>query len=153
MYFCRILCIKTMLNKETKYALRGLVYIQTQHLQGKMPGIDEIAQEIDAPRFFIAKILQRLVRLSFVSSQKGRGGGFYFSENQMNTSIKDVIMAIEGDKFINKCLFGLGHCDCENPCPLHEKYLPIRISIDQLVSESSVKSLAQKLVKEEIRLK
>ena len=67
-----------MFNKETEYALRGLVYIQTQNMLGKKPGIVEIAKEIDSPQFYMAKILQRLVRLGFIASTKGKGGGFYF---------------------------------------------------------------------------
>ncbi len=47
-----------MFNKETEYALRGLVYIQLQNSEGKRPGIAEIAVQIDAPHFYTAKILQ-----------------------------------------------------------------------------------------------
>ena len=38
-----------MFNKETEYALRGLVYIQLQNTNGRRPGIVEIAKEIEAP--------------------------------------------------------------------------------------------------------
>ena len=65
-----------MFNKETEYALRGLVYIQIQNLISKNPGVAEIAKEIDAPPSFTAKILQRLARQGFVKSQKGKGEGF-----------------------------------------------------------------------------
>ena len=66
-----------MFNKETEYALRGLVYIQLQNLSNRKPGVAEIAEEIEAPHFFTAKILQRLVRNGFVVSLKGKSGGFF----------------------------------------------------------------------------
>ncbi|MBK7175047.1 MAG: Rrf2 family transcriptional regulator [Bacteroidales bacterium] len=72
-----------MFNKETEYALRGLVYIQMQNTDGKRPGIAEISEQIDAPYFYTAKILQRLVRQGFVKSQKGKGGGFYLIVNSL----------------------------------------------------------------------
>ena len=45
-----------MFNKETEYALRGLVYINLQNLKGRRPGTSEVAKEIEAPPFFTAKI-------------------------------------------------------------------------------------------------
>ena len=45
-----------MFNKETEYALRGLVYIDLQNMGGRRPGTLEIAREIEAPPFYIAKI-------------------------------------------------------------------------------------------------
>jgi Rrf2 family protein len=133
-----------MFNKETEYALRGLVYIQFQNLSGKKPGVSEIAKEIDAPPFFTAKILQRLTRQGFILSQKGKGGGFYFDKNNPDLSIKDLIMATEGGTILSGCGFGLKHCDINSQCLLHEKYAPIRDAINALVSTETIQSLARK---------
>jgi Rrf2 family protein len=133
-----------MFNKETEYALRGLVYIQIQNLSGKNPGVAEIAKEIDAPPFYTAKILQRLVRQGFVKSQKGKGGGFYFDKNNPALPIKDLIIATEGGTLLTECGFGLRHCDVKSPCPIHEKYAPIREAINTLVSTETIQSLAKK---------
>jgi hypothetical protein len=43
----------------------------------------------------------------------------------------------------------LKNCYENNPCPLHEKYAPIRDSINKLVSGETVQSLAEKVYKEE----
>jgi Rrf2 family protein len=136
-----------MFNKETEYALRGLVYIQMQNSKGFRPGINEIAREIDAPRFFTAKILQRLVKIGFVISIKGKGGGFYFDNNKPALSLKELITAIEGNKIMTGCGFGLKKCDDSNPCPLHEYYAPIRDAINLLVSKETVQSLVFKYLK------
>lgn len=135
-----------MFNKETEYALRGLVYIQTQNLKGNRPGIDEISREIEAPRFYTAKILQRLVRQGFLSSIKGKGGGFFFDTEKPELTLKDIIISTEGDRTISGCGFGLKHCDCENPCPLHEQYVKIRDAIEKLVSTETIQSLASKFI-------
>lgn len=133
-----------MFKKETEYALRGLVYIQTQNLKGNRPGIDEISREIEAPRFYTAKILQRLVRQGFLSSLKGKGGGFFFDIEKPELTLKELILSIEGDKTISGCGFGLKHCDGENPCPLHYQYAEIRNAIDKLVSTETIQSLTKK---------
>ena len=136
-----------MFNKETEYALRGLVYIQMQNLKGCRPGIDEISREIEAPRFFTAKILQRMVRMGFVMSRKGKGGGFFFDKEKPELTIRELITATEGDKIITGCGFGLKNCSPDNPCPMHERYAPIRDAIEDLVTSETISSLASNYLK------
>jgi len=104
-----------MFNKETEYAIRGLVYIQLQNSEGKWPGIAEIAEKIDAPHFYTAKILQRMVRQGFIESQKGKGGGFYFDPQKPDLPLKKLIIATQGDNLFSGCGFGLKQCDDNNP--------------------------------------
>ena len=134
-----------MFSKETEYAIRGLVYIKLQNLKNKRPGTEEVSREIEAPQFFTAKILQRLVRNGFLESMKGRGGGFYFDPSKPDLPLIDVISATEGNRSYSGCGFGLKQCDENNPCPLHEKYSSVRDSISRMVSEESVQSLAEKV--------
>jgi Rrf2 family protein len=139
-----------MFNKETEYALRGLVYISLQNMKGRRPGTTEVAKEIEAPPFFTAKILQRLVRSGFLRSLKGKGGGFFFDADKPNLQIKNLISGIEGERSYSGCSFGLKECDSENPCPLHEKYAPIKDAINKLLREETIQSLAEKVYKKEI---
>lgn len=134
-----------MFNKETEYALRGLIYIKLQNLKSRRPGTAEVSREIGAPPFFTAKILQRLVRFGFLESLKGKGGGFYFDPEKPDLPLRTLISAIEGDRSFSGCGIGLKNCNENNPCPLHEKYAPIRDSINKLVSGESVQSLAEKV--------
>lgn len=137
-----------MFNKETEYALRGLVYIFSQNSEGRRPGITEIAEQTDAPYFYTAKILQRLVRYGLVESLKGKGGGFYFDPKKPDLPIKEVILATEGDKVFTGCGFGLNQCDDHNPCPLHEKYAKIRNALNQLVTNETIQGLSQKILRD-----
>jgi Rrf2 family protein len=142
-----------MFNKETEYALRGLVYIQLQNLKDRRPGTAEVSKEIEAPHFFTAKILQRLVRFGFLESIKGKGGGFFFDPAKPDLPLIKLITATEGDRSFSGCGIGFKHCNANNPCPLHEKYAPIRDSILKLVSGETVQSLAEKVHKKELDLK
>jgi Rrf2 family protein len=129
-------------KKETEYALRGLVYIQLQNINGRKPGIAEIASEIETPPSFTAKILQRMVRLGFIQSSKGKNGGYFFDPDKTDLELFKVIVAIEGDSIFTDCGFGLKHCDENNPCPLHHSYAPIRNAINTLVRNETIQSLA-----------
>jgi|ERR1035437_8700795 Rrf2 family protein len=141
-----------MFNKETEYALRGLVYIKLQNLKKRRPGTSEIAKEIEAPPFYTAKILQRLVRFGFLNSMKGKGGGFFFDPEKPDLPLISLISATEGDRSFSGCGLGLKKCDKDNPCPFHEKYASIRESINKLISEETVQGLAEKVYKHEIAL-
>ena len=142
-----------MFNKETEYALRGLIYIKLQNLMNRRPGTAEISKEIDAPPFFTAKILQRLVRIGFLESIKGKGGGFYIDPDKPDLPLKALISSTEGDRSFSGCGIGLKNCNEANPCPLHEKYAPIRDSINKLISGETVQSLAEKVLKKGIDIK
>ena len=124
--------------------MRALVYIQLQNSKERRPGITEIASEIETPQSFTAKILQRLVKQGFVESQKGINGGFFFNPEKKDLPLLKVIVSIEGDSLFSGCGFGLKHCDENNPCPLHFSYAPIREAINNLVSNETIQSLANK---------
>ena len=134
-----------MLSKTTEYAIRALVYVYIQNLEGKRPGYKEIAKEIDSPEQFTAKVLQNLARAELISSMKGRGGGFFFVDTMIPVTLYEVIRVVEGEKFFTKCGFGLKHCDCETPCPLHEDYSSVREGFYQLAKNRTIQTLALKV--------
>jgi Rrf2 family protein len=141
-----------MFNKETEYALRALVYIMLQNMKNRRPGTSEISKEIEAPPFYIAKILQRLVKAGFLQSLKGKGGGFFFDPGKPELHLIKLISAIEGNRSFEGCGFGLKQCSSDNPCPFHDQYTSVRESINKLISEETVQSLADKVYKKEINL-
>ena len=134
-----------MLSKTTEYAIRALVYVYIQNQNGRRPGYKEISKEIDSPEQFTAKVLQNLARAALVSSMKGRGGGFFFEDSLAALSLYEIIRVIEDEKFFSKCGFGLKSCDCKNPCPLHNDYYPVRKGFYNLVKNTTIQSLANKI--------
>ena len=96
-----------------------------------------------APFFYTAKIFQRLVKIGFLKSVKGKGGGFYLDPGKGELSIKEIIIAIEGDELFIGCGFGMKNCDADNPCPLHNRYGLIRDELNSLVTNETIQSLAK----------
>lgn len=135
-----------MLAKSTEYAIRALVYIQLRNWKDERPGVIEIAQEIEAPEAYSAKILQTLTKHKFIESMKGRGGGFFFDKNKSDISIYDVVHLMEGDECFNKCGFGLKDCNNENPCPMHDEYIKVREGLYNIVKSGTIQSLSSKIV-------
>lgn len=135
-----------MLAKSTEYAIRALVYVQLQNWKQQRPGVVEIAKEIEAPEAYSAKILQTLARHKLLESMKGRGGGFFFNDNQSNLTLYDVIHVMEGDGCFHKCAFGLKNCNDENPCPLHDSYIEVRDGFFNIAKQETIQSLSTKIV-------
>ena len=135
-----------MLAKTTEYAIRALVFVQLVNWKKRRPGVEEIAKEIEAPLAYTAKILQVLTKHRLLDSMKGRGGGFFFPNNQSELTLYDVIHVMEGDACFHRCGFGLKQCNNDNPCPLHEKYKIIRDGFYEIVRTETIHSLSQKIL-------
>ena len=136
-----------MLTKSTEYAIRALIYVQVQNWKQKRPGVAEIAREIEAPAAFTAKILHILTSRRILESMIGRGGGFFFPDNESEITLYEVVMVMEGDGLFTRCGFGLKNCHDANPCPLHDRYVAIRTELLEMAHSETVNSLAQKISK------
>jgi len=134
-----------MLSKSTEYAIRALVYIRMQNRLQRRPGVAEIAGEIEAPVAFTAKILHTLTRQRLLMSMKGRGGGFFFGEDQPEVTLHSIIVLMEGDGIFTRCGFGLKNCSDLNPCPLHSEFITIRDGLVELAMSETIGSLAEKI--------
>ncbi len=134
-----------MLTKSTEYAIRALIYVQLQNWRELRPGVAEIAREIEAPAAFTAKVLHTLSSRNILESMKGRGGGFFFTNNQSEVTLYQIIMVMEGDRLFTKCGFGLKNCNDANPCPVHDRYVALRTELLKMAQSESVDSLAQKI--------
>ena len=134
-----------MFSKTCQYAIKAVIYIHKQTLEGKKVGAKEIGQEIDAPDAFTAKILQILVRQQLVGSFKGPTGGFFVDKSHESKTLKDVVMAIDGDGLFHGCSLGLKQCSEVNPCPLHFEISNVRTKIIHMLTVKSLKQLAEEV--------
>jgi Rrf2 family protein len=134
-----------MLTKSTEYAIRALIYVQIQNWKKLRPGVSEIALEIEASTAFTAKILHQLTSRRVLESMKGRGGGFFFTGNNSDLSLYQVIILMEGDGLFTKCGFGLKNCNDDNPCPIHDRHIKLRKELFNMANSETVSSLAQKI--------
>lgn len=114
-----------MFSKACEYAIKSMIYIESSSSDSQKISLDEIAQAIDSPVAFTAKILQKLKKSGLLVSTIGAKGGFEIEKNKTIT-IKDIVLAIDGDGFFSKCVLGLKVCSPENPCPAHDAYTKSR---------------------------
>jgi Rrf2 family protein len=134
-----------MFSKRCEYGIRALIFIASKSKQGLKTGIVEIAQAIDAPEKFIAKILHGLTKHKLVQSQKGPAGGFYLDAKSFNNTLADIVKAIDGDTLFTGCALGLDYCSEKKPCPIHFEFKKVRKDIYELLQASKLGELQEQL--------
>ncbi|GAB4315169.1 MAG: Rrf2 family transcriptional regulator [Candidatus Zixiibacteriota bacterium] len=115
-----------LLSSTCQHALRALIHLARRYDQGPVL-VREIAKSANIPRPFLSKILYDLKRIDLVRSVKGPGGGFVLSQSPDQTTLGQVVDAIDGlDTIRERCLLGLKECSDDSPCPLHEYWSTAR---------------------------
>jgi Rrf2 family iron-sulfur cluster assembly transcriptional regulator len=108
-----------MLSNACKYAVRAVLYLAIETDEVKKIGVKKIAEDLETPQPFLAKLLQQLNKGNLVSSTKGPHGGFYLSKKDNKNAVWDIIVAIDGTAKFDDCFLGLSTCSDETPCPIH----------------------------------
>lgn len=132
-----------MFSKACEYGIKASIFIATKSFEGKRVSPKEIAQEIDSPQAFTAKILQALVKHNIISSIKGAHGGFEINKNEIQfIKLSQIVNAIDGDSIYNGCGLGLHTCDENHPCPVHDKFKVVREELKDMLEKTSLEELA-----------
>lgn len=131
-----------MFSKTCEYAIRAVLFIAKESALGQRVGVKEIADGIDSPAHFMAKILQELTKQGLVKSTKGPGGGFYHDEHTLQYALIDIVDAIDGDKVFTGCGLGLKQCSESRPCPIHHQFKKARAEIRSMLTEAKIGELA-----------
>lgn len=131
-----------MFSKACEYGIKAAIYIAKQS-PNKRVNLNDIAQAIDSPTSFTAKILQKLVHHRIIESQTGPHGGFLISPEKFETiKLSQIVKAIDGDSLFVGCALGLPQCNELEPCPMHEPFKEVRNAFTQMLDETRIRELS-----------
>jgi Rrf2 family protein len=135
-----------MLSKTATYGIKATLYIAYISQQNRRVRLPEIANNIDSPHHFTAKIVQQLAKSGLINSIKGPNGGFEMTVDQrINCNIRSIVEVLDGDDLYIKCGLGLHQCNDERPCPIHHIYKSVRAEVINLHTNISIEALAKHL--------
>lgn len=136
----RVYLRKNMIfSKSCEYGLRAVLYICLKSKNKENIGVKEIAKEIKSPVAFTAKILQSLAKQKIILSIKGPNGGFYINNDKKNQiTILQVVEAIEGKDYFDKCVIGLENCSEKKPYPIHAYFITHKKNLKELFSSKTI---------------
>lgn len=126
--------------------MRAVFFIASRSQDGHRAGIREIAENINSPEHFLAKILQKLTKNGVVQSVKGPNGGFYMDSVGLERPLADIIITLEGDELFKGCGMGLTYCSEENPCPLHNEFKKVRKQITHMLYKTTIGEFNEELL-------
>ena len=70
---------------------------------------------------------------------RGRQGGFRLARAAEEIHLIEIIQAIDGPlKDCNACVSGLATCSDTAPCPLHERFKPIREQLKAFMHDTTL---------------
>ena len=140
-----------ILSRTSQYAIQALIYIATQ--PRGLPVLNRtVAEYLDVPPAYLAKIMQHLCRGTLLYSFRGRQGGFCLREGCEKTDLMQVLTLIEGPGVTENCVMGLKRCSNETACPMHAKWHPIKTRIVDLLHKQTLEKLAAAVKKGKYRL-
>lgn len=134
-----------MFSKSCEYALKAVIHICMETKDGRRLSIAEIAQAIESPEPFTAKILQTLARHKVVSSAKGPGGGFYIADGAPPIVVMDLVKLIDGSSAFERCGLGLKQCDERHPCPIHNQFKAYSVRLKKMLETKTVQDFAKEI--------
>ena len=107
-----------VITRATEYAIRTVIYL-AKHPKGEIVLKKDICRTQDVTPAFLTKILQPLIKVGIVSSQRGVGGGFLLNKKAEDITLLDILEAEEGPLSLNHCLVEKGICQRDALCSAH----------------------------------
>ncbi len=107
------------LKKETYYALRGLRFL-LRHPRGTVLQISRVANAEGVPEASLSKVFRRLASAGILQTHRGVGGGTSLARDPEQTSLRDVIEAVEGPLPLHGCPVASLTCDAGRKCSVFQ---------------------------------
>ena len=93
-----------ILNKTTRYAITILGFMATR--DEEKYSAEYLYEQLTIPRRYLRRLLTDLSGHGFISSTKGRNGGFVFARSPKQISFLNIIDALEEPGVMETCLLG-----------------------------------------------
>ncbi len=107
------------LKKETYYALRGMRFL-LRHPRGTVLPISRVAYAEGVPVASITKVFRRRARGGIVQTHRWVRGGTSLARDPEQTSLRDVIEAVEGQLPFQGCPVMSLACDAGQKCSVFQ---------------------------------
>ncbi len=129
-----------MIGKTGVHAIRALAQLAGLP-EGRSLGAARIAEKIDAPPNYLAKLLRILARQGLVESHRGPGGGFRLARDARKIRLLDVVEPIEQITRWNGCILREKDCSDEDPCAIHDRWKQLRDGYLAMLAETTIADL------------
>ena len=88
------------LSEAASIALHGIILIAKEK-EGL--NVIKISERTDTSKHHVAKVMQRLVKAGYLTSQRGPSGGFVMRKNAEDVNFLEIYETIEGPIEVSEC--------------------------------------------------
>jgi len=131
-----------MFSNSCEYGLRATIYLATVADGDPFVSIGTISEELDISFHFLTKTFQKMTKAGLLESQRGPSGGVRLAQAPEAISLKDIVLAIDGEALFTECILGLPGCGEREPCPIHETWTAERERIAVMLADATLHDLA-----------
>lgn len=110
-----------MLSATAEHAMRAVLLL-ARHGNATALSADAIADQLGAPRNYLAKTLNALAKAGVVHSARGAAGGFTLAVPPDVLTVQRIIAPFDDHSRVPACLLRNHACDSLNPCALHDRW-------------------------------
>ena len=129
-----------MVTRAADYALRA-----TLTLAGLPPGtrmcLSELADGCEVPPAYLYKVLQSLSRAGLLAAHRGVTGGYELTSRARESSVLDVVEAVNGLPLLNTCVLS-GGCHRAPACPAHPVWHQAQERMREVLAAARIADLA-----------
>ena len=124
-----------MLSQTAVYAVRAMGFLAKQD-PGELVLSSTIATEMNIPRNFLSKILNRLAQAELIRTTRGRSGGVALARPASDILLYDVVQPFMKVNDYKQCFLGMSKCD--GSCGLHLRWRIISEQFEQMLNDTTV---------------
>ena len=129
-------------SKTTSYALTILNFLA--HNDGQQYSAKELHEELGIPWQYLRQLLTSLSKDGFISSTRGRSGGFRLDKAPKDITLASIVDAVEGLNVFNTCVMGFEECPFDQKCAMHKTWESTRDGILDVLRTTTLESLFHK---------
>jgi len=117
------------LSTRGKYGLYAMYYLSLH--AGEGPQTLQNISTVGVPKQYLEQILGNLRRAGLVSTVRGAQGGYQMARSPEETTLRDIIDAVEGPIELSECASADGNCHKSGTCPVRWVWQRVTDSINQ----------------------
>jgi len=116
-----------MISQTSDYALRAVIMLAAEY-NGQPLRAEVVADATGAPRNYMGKTLNALVKAGVLKSARGPQGGFSLALPPESITVARIIDCFVEPRTNPRCLLGNRPCDSANPCAAHTLWTQVNKS-------------------------
>ena len=133
-----------LISQGAQYAISAIIAI-SKHSDEEVVSASYLSKSLNCPTAYLSQILAKLKEPGILKSRRGLNGGVYLAKPVQDITMMDVIAAIDGTDFFNKCFMGIEGCGHIEPCPFHAFWSVERKKIEQWLTETTFEQVDKRM--------